>query len=169
MSSTPTSPSANAEAAARQADELTAAAGPDPVAELEDQLRRALADLDNLRKRFEREVAREREAERRRVASEWLPVVDNLERALQHASGDPAALVAGVQAVRDQAVAALARLGFPRYEDVGETFDPARHEAVAQVDSDTTPGTVAAVARPGYGSDGDVLRPASVVVTKAPA
>ncbi|HZQ29398.1 MAG TPA: nucleotide exchange factor GrpE [Acidimicrobiales bacterium] len=139
------------------------------VAELEDRLRRALADLDNLRKRFDREVNRERDAERRRVASEWLPVVDNLERAIQHAAADPDLLMRGLEAVQAQAVAALARLGFPRFEDVGERFDPARHEAVGAVETDEAdPGTVAAAARPGYGTQEEVLRPASVVVTRSP-
>ena len=103
------------------------------VAELQARLRRALADLDNLRKRYERELARERAAARAQAAAEWLPVVDNLDRALLHADDDPAGVVEGVRAVRDQAVAVLARLGFPRYEETGEPFDPVRHEAVGVV------------------------------------
>ena len=79
--------------------------------------------------------ARERAAERARVAAEWLPVVDNLDLALEHAGGRPGAIVEGVRAVRDQALAVLARLGFPRLDDVGEPFDPARHEAVGAVES----------------------------------
>src|SRR5258707_1059451 len=93
------------------------------LAEMEDQLRRALADLDNLRKRFDREIARERAAERARVAALWLPITDDLERALEYADDeDDSAIVAGVRAVRDQALAVLARLGFPRFEDIGERF-----------------------------------------------
>src|SRR5438105_5050854 len=58
----------------------------------DEALHRALADLDNLRKRYNRELTRERDAERRRVAAAWLPVVDNLDRALEHASaGEPGA------------------------------------------------------------------------------
>ena len=79
-------------------------------------------------------------------------MVDNLERALEHAGPDDDALVDGVRAVRDQAVAILARLGFPRYDDVGRPFDPARHEAVGAIPSDAPPGTVVAVIRPGYGT-----------------
>src|SRR5690349_14002181 len=76
--------------------------GPD-VEELEDRWRRALADLDNLRKRYARELPREREAERSRVAAAFLPVIDNLELALAHAGADdPGAIVSGVRAVRDQ-------------------------------------------------------------------
>jgi molecular chaperone GrpE len=134
--------------------------------ELEDRLRRALADVDNLRKRFEREVGRERAAERERVAGEWLPVVDNLERALHHAGADPVALLEGVRAVREQAVSALARLGFPRFDAVGEAFDPSRHEVVSAVDSPDPPGTVVAAVRPGYGTAEAVLRPAGVVVAR---
>ena len=135
------------------------------VAELEDQWRRALADLDNLRKRFSREVERERADERARVAGTWLPVVDHLEMALGHAAADPTSIVEGVRAVRDQALALLAALGFSRDEAVGQLFDPARHEALSAVsDSDAPPGTVLHVVRPGYGGDGRQLRPASVVV-----
>lgn len=135
---------------------------------VDDQLRRALADLDNLRKRFEREVARERAAERARVAAAWLPVVDDLDRALDHATGDTDSLIAGIRAVRDRAQETLAQLGFPRFDDVGEPFDPLRHEAVGVIDSDVPPGTVVAVARPGYGTASDILRPAGVVVAREP-
>jgi molecular chaperone GrpE len=107
-------------------------------------------------------------AERSRVAAEWIPVVDNLERALQHAGNGDAALIEGVQAVRDQAVAAFERLGFPRYDDIGQPFDPARHEAVGTIVSDAPPGTVVAAIRPGYGSGDDILRPALVMVAKEP-
>jgi len=134
------------------------------VAELEDRLRRALADLDNLRKRYDRELARERAAERARQAALWLPMVDDLDRALEHADGDPAALVEGIRAVRDQAVTTLARLGFPRFTDVGQPFDPARHEAMGVVRADAPAGTVVAAVRPGYGGDESLLRPAGVVV-----
>jgi molecular chaperone GrpE len=136
------------------------------VAELQARLRRALADLDNLRKRYERELARERAAARAQAAGEWLPVVDNLDRALLHADADLAGVVEGVRAVRDQAVAVLARLGFPRYEETGEPFDPVRHEAVGLVEPrpDIRPGTVVEVVRPGYGTEEAVLRPAGVIV-----
>ena len=137
------------------------------VAELESQWRRALADFDNLRKRVARESAAQRDAERARVAAQWLPVVDNLDLALEHATSDPSAVVQGVRAVRDQAVDILARLGFPRRSDMGERFDPARHEAVAVVAAPDTPaGTVVQVVRPGYGTGEQLLRPAAVVVAK---
>ncbi|GAA4586370.1 nucleotide exchange factor GrpE [Planotetraspora phitsanulokensis] len=139
------------------------------AAELHDRWLRAVAELDNLRKRTARDVARQRLDERARVAAEWLPIVDNLELALKHADAGAEAVIEGVRAVRDQAVALLTRLGFPRNEDLGARFDPARHEAVSTVeDPEAEPGTVVAVVRPGYGDGPDQLRPASVVVsTKA--
>jgi molecular chaperone GrpE len=136
------------------------------LAELEERWRRALADLDNLRKRYARELAREREAERARVAAAWLPVLDNLERALEHASGNQGALVEGLRSVRDQAVAVLASLGYPRQDQAGVPFDPARHEAVTVVqDAEAAPGTVVRVVRPGYGEGEQQLRPAAVAVS----
>jgi molecular chaperone GrpE len=135
------------------------------VEELEDRWRRALADLDNQRKRMVREIERERAAERARVAADWLPIIDHLELALAHARSRPAAILDGVQSVRDQALAVLSRLGFERRDEVGEPFDPARHEAVSTVpDADVAPGTVVQVVRPGYGDGERQLRPAGVVV-----
>ena len=138
--------------------------------ELGDRLRRALADLDNLRKRYARELARERDAQRAEVTAAWLPVVDDLERALSYADTGAEALVAGVGTVRDQAHGILEKLGYPRFEDVGRPFDPARHEAVMTTAGDGVPsGHVVAAIRPGYGTEQDVLRPAAVVVAEGPA
>jgi molecular chaperone GrpE len=136
------------------------------IAELEDSWRRTAAELENLRKRCAKDVIRAREQERASVASRWLPVLDNLERALEHAASDPDQIVAGVRAVHQHALTVLADLGYPRRDDeTGKAFDPARHEAVSTVtDEDLVPGTVAHVVRPGYGPDGEILRPASVVV-----
>jgi molecular chaperone GrpE len=137
------------------------------VSELDQRWRRALADFDNLRKRVAGESVRQREEERARVAAQWLPVVDNLELALQHAAADPATIVSGIQAVLDQAVGVLAALGYPRRQEVNQPFDPARHEVVAAVhDPEAAPGTILQVVRPGYGGDDRPLRPAAVVVAK---
>ena len=86
----------------------------DRIAELENLWLRALADLDNLRKRLRAGDGRGRGPRSEpRVAAEWLPVIDNLERALAHAEADPSAIVEGVRAVRDQAVALLAGSASP--------------------------------------------------------
>ena len=162
---------ANGEASSGPAAQATA---PAPVeqpdrAELEDRWRRALADLDNLRKRYAREVARERSAERALVATAFLPVIDTIDRALEHAAADPGSIVEGVRTMREQALAVLAGLGFGREDETGVPFDPARHEVVGMVDSDVTgepPGSVVAVLRPGYGAPGRQLRPAAVTVAR---
>ncbi|KOU71232.1 molecular chaperone GrpE [Streptomyces sp. XY413] len=151
------------------------AAGPAPaedeyttaILELEDRWRRALADLDNLRKRHARELERERAVERSRTAAAFLPVLDNLELALTHAGADPGAIVEGIRAVRDQAVNVLDLLGYPRHAETGVAFDPALHEVVGIVqDPDAAPGTVVEVLRAGYGDGERQLRPAAVTVAK---
>jgi molecular chaperone GrpE len=143
-------------------------AATDPVvAELEDRWRRAVADLDNLRKRHAREVATIRAHERDRVAAAFLPVLDNLDLAVRHAQADPGAVADGVRAVREQAAAIVAGLGYPLQDDVGVPFDPARHDVVDVVaPTDEQPsGLVVSVVRPGYGTPEHQLRPAAVVVT----
>ena len=140
------------------------------AAELEDRWRRALADADNLRKRYRRELSRELTEERERVARAFLPVLDNIELALRHAGADPGAIVEGVRAIHQQALSVLAQLGYPRQDEADVPFDPARHEVVAVVspEDDTAPGRVVEVLRPGYGDADRQLRPASVTVAGAP-
>lgn len=132
---------------------------------LEDRLRRAQADLENLRKRHVRELAGERDRGAAEVASAWLPVLDNLDLALSYADADPETIIEGVRAVREQALSVLTALGFPRHEEVGVPFDPARHEVVSvEKDTDAEPGTVLRVLRPGYGEPERQLRPGTVTV-----
>ncbi len=151
--------------AGTEADEV----GTDPAADLEDRLRRALADADNMRKRCARQVVEAREDELSRVAAAWLPIVDNLELALEHADSDSGPVIEGVRAVRDQAVALLESLGFPRHDETNAPFDPQLHEAVSVIeDGDAPAGTVLKVLRPGYGEGTQQLRPAAVVVAAGP-
>ncbi|MFB6636296.1 nucleotide exchange factor GrpE [Streptomyces chartreusis] len=165
-------PGPPAEEAEPGPDAATATAAPEDeyaaaLREAEDRWRRTLADLDNLRKRHAKELEREAAAERARTAAAFLPVIDNLELALSHATADPDAIVEGVRAVRDQAVNVLERLGYPRHAETGVPFDPARHEVVGVVqDSDADPNTVVQVLRPGYGDAERQLRPAAVTVAK---
>jgi molecular chaperone GrpE len=138
------------------------------LAEARDLRLRALADADNARKRCADQVRRAQEEARAQVAREWLPVLDNLERALAHADAEPSSIIEGVQAVRQQALQVLARLGFSRRDDTGAMFDPARHDAVASRPvPDAAPGTVVEVVQPGYGDGDHQLRPAQVVVAVA--
>jgi molecular chaperone GrpE len=148
-----------------------AAAGPTQHAldAAEDRWRRAAADLDNLRKRYAREVARERQNERELVTSAFLPVLDTIDRALEHAAADPGSIVEGIRTLREQALAVVSGLGYAREDETGVPFDPARHEVVGVVDADgtgTPPGSVASVLRPGYGAPGRQLRPAAVTVAQ---
>jgi molecular chaperone GrpE len=149
----------------RDAQAMTVEALMVRVAELDDAWRRTAAELDNFRKRSARDVGAARADERARVTAALLPVLDNLDLALEHAEADPKSIVDGVRAIRQQAISALAALGYARRDDTGTPFDPTRHEAVAVVDDpDATPGTVVQVIRPGYGDGDRQLRPASVVV-----
>ena len=136
------------------ADIAEAAKGTVPeaaLAEMADRWRRALADLDNFRKSVARDRERDRAATRAEVAAAWLPVVDNLDLALRHSD----------------AVDVLSRLGFPREEETGVPFDPARHEVVSVVDEPgIEPGTVVRVVRPGYGAGRHQLRPMAVAVSR---
>jgi molecular chaperone GrpE len=137
------------------------------VAELDDRWRRTAAELENFRKRSAREGAQQRADERARVLSVWLPVLDNLELALEHAGPQTDGFVEGVRSIRDQALAVIADLGYPQVDDLGEQFDPNLHEAVGTMQSaDHKPGTVMHVVRPRYGQEGRVLRPAAVIVAE---
>ena len=157
-------PAGDAGAGADQADLAALEAR---IGELTDQRLRALAELDNARKRFDRELSQAREQERIRVSREWLPVLDNLERALAHAGAHPESIVDGLEAVTGQAAELVRRLGFPRQNDLGEPFDPSRHEAAGtRPDADAAPGTVVEVLQSAYGSGDQQLRPALVIVAK---
>lgn len=139
----------------------------DEMAKVQDRWRRAVADLDNLRKRYARELNRERVAERSRVAAAWLPVVDNLERAVAHTGDESDALVEGVRGILGEALQVLDHLGYPRDAESGVPFDAQRHEVVGVVEhADKAPGTVVDVLRPGYGQGSSQLRPAHVVVSR---
>ncbi|MFD8566747.1 nucleotide exchange factor GrpE [Streptomyces sp. NPDC059639] len=166
-SSPPTGPGPVTEEPGSDAAGGPAAPSEQELQELQDRWRRALADLDNQRKRHARELQRERASERSRTAAAFLPVLDNLELALTHAGSDAGAIVEGVRAVRDQAVNVLELLGYPRHAETGVAFDPARHEVVGVVQApDASPGTIVEVLRPGYGDGERQLRPAAVTVAK---
>ncbi|MEY9954241.1 nucleotide exchange factor GrpE [Leifsonia sp. EB34] len=136
------------------------------LAELDDRWRRAAADLDNTRKRAARELAVARDAERARAAAVFLPVVDGLADAVTYAKQVDDPLAEGIESIREQAVSALERLGYPRIDAAGVPFDPRIHEVVSVIDSDElAPRTVVAVTRLGFGTPERLLRPAGVVVT----
>lgn len=139
-----------------------------PQHELQDRLLRALADLDNYRKRAKREIDEAARAGRESLLRELLPAFDNFERALQHSNaGD--ALATGLRIIEGQLLDALGRFGVIRFNAHGEPFDPARHEAIDHVETSAlTPGTVAQVFSSGYLSGTRLVRPAVVSVAKSP-
>ncbi len=140
------------------------AAPDDQVRQAEGRARRALADLDNYRKRFHRELGRLREQERESLLRDLLPVVDNLERALAAPSTD--SWRAGVQQVYRQLLDVLGRYGAEPVEDEGKPFDPAWHDVVATTPAEAEEGTIVQVAERGYRVGDRPLRHARVVVAK---
>lgn len=131
---------------------------------------RAKADLENVLKRHQRELADRSRYDGEALARDILQAVDDLERALEH-SGEAAAegVSGGVELVLKGMLAALKRNGVERIDAQGKPFDPAEHEAVTMVETDEVPpGTVVAVFRAGYKMRDRLLRAAMVSVAKAP-
>lgn len=138
---------------------------------LKEQLLRTAADFDNYRKRARKDVDDARARARDEVLREVLEVADNLERAAQAAEGatNVQAVADGVRLVLRSFEDMAARLGLERLASVGERFDPMLHEAIQQVESaDHEPGTIVTAVQPGYRIAGRLVRPAMVVVAKAP-
>jgi molecular chaperone GrpE len=136
-----------------------------------DRYLRAAAEFDNARKR----TAREREEYTRyaneSLLRELLPVLDNFERALQAARGEPAAtaVTAGVELTQRELLRVLEKFGVTPFPAVGQPFDPERHEAIARVPAQGRPeGTVVDETARGYLLNGRVLRPAMVTVASSP-
>jgi molecular chaperone GrpE len=140
------------------------------LAEKQDQLLRALADTENIRRRAQRD-----REDYVRYASETLlrdliPVLDNLDRALAAArEGTAPRLVEGVDLTQREMLKVLERAGVTRYSALGSPFDPTRHEAIARViNPHVAPDTVVGETLPGYLLHGRVLRPAMVSVAVPP-
>ncbi len=162
--------------------EANAAAQADPVAVLEaekadlkDKLLRLMADMENLRRRTEREVADARAYAVTNFARDMLTVADNFQRAIDsvpaeaRAGGDPAlkALVEGVELTEREMLKTLERYGVKRLDPQGERFDPNLHQAMFEVPNPDVPsGTVVQVVQTGYVIGERVLRPALVGVAK---
>jgi molecular chaperone GrpE len=137
------------------------------LARIEDRYKRALADLDNYRKRAAREVEQRVAEVRESMLRDWLEAVDSVERAIRMQS-DPACRD-GLQAVLAQMSATLARQGAQRIGASGEEFDPERHEAIAVQPAEDVPDrTILTVERSGYALGDRVIRPAQVVVARTP-
>ncbi len=132
-----------------------------------DKYVRSVADLENQRRRSKRDMDDAKADARTRVLKEMLPVIDNLERALAHASDDSSPVVEGVRLVLRQFSTALERCEVTAVTAEGQPFDPNLHEAIGQQESDAAPGTVITVLQKGYRLSDRLLRPAMVVVARA--
>ena len=142
-------------------------------ASLRDRLLRALAEVENTRRRAERSVADAREYGISDFAAELLSVVDSLQRAIASAEDRTnqtpvdAALLDGVRSTQRQLLATLERFGVRRIEALGASFDPNLHEAMAEVEDDSRPPrSVVSVLEDGYMIHDRLLRAARVAVAK---
>ncbi len=145
------------------------------VVELRDKYLRAVAEVENLRKRAERDVADARAYGIAAFARDVLAVADNLARATElldpearaAADGTFKALLDGVELTRRELHKTLEKHGVRRLEPLGEKFDPNFHQAMFEIPTPDVPaGTVAQVMQPGYAIGERVLRPALVAVAK---
>ena len=135
-----------------------------------DRFLRQVAELDNVKKRGAREREEISRFANETLIKDLLPVVDNLERALAHASGggNGKPLFEGVEMVLKGLLDALAKHGVTQISALGQPFDPAKHEAMAQVDSEThEPNSVVEELHKGYTLHDRLLRPALVSVAKS--
>ncbi len=147
------------------------------VAKVRDELLRALAEIENTRRRAERQAADARTYAIDRFAADLLPVADTLGRALAaispqtHESADEGTrtLIAGIELTERSLLEVFGRHGLRRVGAKGEAFDPNRHQAVAQQPSEHPANTVLEVLQPGYVLGDRTVRPAMVLVSAGPA
>jgi molecular chaperone GrpE len=134
-----------------------------------EQYLRAVADLENVRKRAQRDIEAANRYGLEKFAAELLPVRDSLELAVQNAGkADTRSLAEGQEATLKLLAKALEKIGVVPINPHGEPFDPARHEAMlAQESATAEPNSVLQVVQPGYDINGRLLRPARVIVSKA--
>ncbi len=136
-----------------------------------EQYLRAVADIENVRKRAQRDIEAANRYGLEKFAAELLPVWDSLELAVQNAGkADTRSLVQGQEATLKLLAKALEKIGVCAINPQGQPFDPTRHEAMlAQESATAEPDSVLQVVQPGYEINGRLLRPARVIVSKAPA
>ena len=129
---------------------------------------RAVAELDNFRKRTAKTRSDVREETLRDALLNFAPVLDNLRRALDHNTGDVVSLKDGVELIYGQLQSAFETYGLEHIEAVDSKFDPNFHEAMMEVpDPEKEPGIVMQEIEKGYTLNGKVVRPSRVVVSKA--
>jgi len=132
-----------------------------------ERLLRTAAEFDNFRKRVQKEKDDLRKFAVESLLKDFLPVADNLERALDHAEEhDLRQVIEGVRLVQKMLADSLGKHGIVAFSAVGQPFDPNVHEALMQEDSDKPPGTVVSEMARGYKLHDRLVRPAAVVVAR---
>lgn len=144
-------------------------AAQEEVAALKDKVLRTHAEMDNLRKRTQREVADAHKYGVEKFATALLDVVDNMERALEVEDGNEKAVRDGIELTLTGWHEMMKRFEMKRIDAVGEAFDPHLHEALSQMPSDEPEGIVIAQHVAGYTLHGRLIRPAKVLVSSGPA
>lgn len=143
------------------------------VNEAKDAALRARAEGENVRRRSEQEIDKARKYALNKFAEELLPVIDNLERAIEMADKNneaTKAMMEGVELTLMTMTSTVAKFGLKVIDPQGEAFNPEFHQAMAMQESaDFAPNTVMAVMQKGYELNGRVIRPAMVMVSKAAA
>jgi molecular chaperone GrpE len=160
-----------AEAAGESQAEALLGALETELAEVREAHLRAVADLQNFRRRSAEERAQQMQFANEQLLLELLPLMDNFERATGcEVQGDAAQnLLRGVCMVQQQFMAVLMRFGVQRLKTEGESFDPGKHDAVERVEtSEAGEGTIVGEVLPGYMLNGRVIRPAKVRVAAQP-
>ncbi|OOE63978.1 MULTISPECIES: nucleotide exchange factor GrpE [Salinivibrio] len=142
------------------------------VQEQQDSVLRARADVDNMRRRTEQEVDKARKFALEKFAGELLPVIDNLERAVEMADKEDESIkpmVEGVELTLKTMMDTIDKFGLKAIDPQGQPFDPELHQAMTiQESAEHEPNTVMMVMQKGYELNGRVVRPAMVMVSKAP-
>ncbi len=155
--------------------DVEASDAPDLEAELaaaKDAALRAQADAMNTQRRAEQEIEKARKFALERICGDLLSVIDNLERALEAAGENEGnnSLLEGIELTRKGFIDILEKHGVQSVDPLGEPFDPETAQAMSMVEQpDAEPNSVIAVMQKGYTLNGRLLRPAMVMVSKAPA
>ena len=166
-----------AEKAALETEEEEAPQGPKnmkeaqaEIDELNSRLLRLIAEYDNFRKRAQRDKDEARQFANQNLIEKQIPILDNFEMALAAAQAADPAIRDGVQMIYDQFLSVLKEAGVEPIDAVGEKFDPNFHEAISQQETvEAEEGTVLQQVQRGYQLNDRLVRPARVVVAKAPA
>ncbi len=141
----------------------------DEAAELKDKLLRQHAEMENLRKRTERQVADAHKYAIEKFATSLLDVLDNLERAIETEEGNEKAVREGVALTLDSWHKVAEKFKLERIDAVGQSFDPHFHEALSKMPSEEAEDIVIAQHVAGYTLNGRLIRPAKVLVSSGPA